>query len=285
MSNVPTTKQSEVPKVRITNFDFSEIETNENYFANNPFATQFLNSLHIVFPPGEQFFIRAVKEFSKDLNDPELKERIKGFIGQEVTHGRQHEKVWQLLREQGLPVDAFLYLYEKSAYDGLEPFFTSIFGKELALATTAALEHYTATLAEEAFVPEIAEMFPEGMRHLLQWHASEEIEHKSVAFDLLEKVDDSYALRIGGFIIGTAVLLLYGAMGTAMFLASKRSWMTDLKTPSNFFDMLKICGGLVTTFVPKMLQYFKPGFHPNDIENEHLAEEFFKIYEKSILAA
>jgi uncharacterized protein len=50
-----------------------------------------MNSLHSVFPAGERYFIRSVKWFDKKIQDPDLKERVKAFIGQEVQHGMQHE--------------------------------------------------------------------------------------------------------------------------------------------------------------------------------------------------
>ena len=46
------------------------------------------------------------------------------------------------------------------------------------------------------------------MREMLAWHAAEEIEHKAVAFDVLQAVAPSYALRMAGlfFAFSTAVM-------------------------------------------------------------------------------
>ena len=51
---------------------------------------------------------------------------------------------------------------------------------------TAALEHFTATLAEMILSdPEARDMFgDETVKNLFLWHALEEAEHKAVAFDV-----------------------------------------------------------------------------------------------------
>ena len=54
------------------------------------------------------------------------------------------------------------------------------------LAYTAALEHYTATLAGMLLGDPSCreEIGHDGVRYLLMWHALEEAEHKAVAFDV-----------------------------------------------------------------------------------------------------
>ena len=57
---------------------------------------------------------------------------------------------------------------------------------KLRLAYTAALEHYTATLAETLLrKPEAQALLGDTeVRSILLWHALEESEHKAVAFDV-----------------------------------------------------------------------------------------------------
>ena len=66
------------------------------------------------------------------------------------------------------------------------------------LAFTAALEHYTATLAETLLSDEDAraEIGDDGVRSLLLWHALEESEHKAVAFDVYRAVGGTERMRI-----------------------------------------------------------------------------------------
>ena len=55
------------------------------------------------------------------------------------------------------------------------------------LAATAAAEHFTAIMAEARSSTGILASAPSGDAGALVWHASEEIEHKAVAFDVLQK--------------------------------------------------------------------------------------------------
>ncbi len=99
--------------------------------------------LSAVFPDGEDFFVRSVRHYRKDITDPVLKEQVKGFIGQEAIHGREHRDLNDRLDELGYPTKRI----ERLTKWGLE--LRSKYAPAKAnLAATAALEHFTATLAE-----------------------------------------------------------------------------------------------------------------------------------------
>ena len=60
--------------------------------SNSMHLSHFLNSLSIFFPVGERFFIDSVRNYRDAITDPELKQAVKAFIGQEAMHGREHEQ-------------------------------------------------------------------------------------------------------------------------------------------------------------------------------------------------
>src|SRR5207302_9783829 len=66
------------------------------------------------------------------------------------------------------------------------------------LAVTAALEHYTATLAETLLTDPDgrAGIGHDGVRYLLMWHALEESEHKAVAFDVYKRMGGTERMRV-----------------------------------------------------------------------------------------
>ena len=100
-------------------------------------------ALSSVFPDGEDFFVRSVRHYRDQITDPELKRQVAGFIGQEAMHGREHRALNDRLDELGYPTKTFERLTKRglALRERVAPPMSN-------LAATAALEHFTATLAE-----------------------------------------------------------------------------------------------------------------------------------------
>ena len=262
-------------RVRHPYFDFKDIraEKSTHYFGGNFIATHVLNALHVIVPLGERFFIRSVKPFISQTKDPVLKEKLKSFIGQESVHEQKHLEFWNVLKEQGYRVERFSELYQKISFELIEPFLNALFGNKIALATTVALEHYTAVLAAEALDPESKTLsyLTEDMRQMLQWHAIEEIEHKSVAFNLLKEVSDSYLLRAGGFVIGTFFLNAYTILGALIFMQDDKE-ISFKKIISDIPQSLKMGNSVSRRVLTELFEFLKPDFHPDKNDNYYLAE-------------
>ena len=170
----------------------------------------------------------------------------------------------------------FHKLYTNMAY-GRDEAKWSIDRKKLALSTTVALEHYTAIMAEVALEKEskLLEGIPEEMTRMLQWHAAEEIEHKSVAFDVLKEVDDSYLLRIKGMILASLDLTFYVGMGQIIFMSQDKTIKLE-ELPSHLFRFIKKTTPIFKGILANVADYFRPDFHPNDNDNLFMAEQIFQ---------
>ena len=265
-------------KIRHVDFGLGK-EIPNNWFKGNFLITHFVNSFHLIFPDGEKYFIRSVKAQEEFIHDLELKKRVKAFIAQEVIHGSEHKVFWETLKRQGYDIDSFLNFYNTTAHDYLEPSLEKIFGVKHALAVTVALEHFTASLAEYAF-NELNELegVSEDMRQMLLWHASEEIEHKAVAFDVLKTVDDSYWLRMRGLIHATITLSLYSIIGFVLFMLQEIKKGTVI-SPYEFWEFFTHFISLARAMGKEIVNYMNPNFHPDQVANEHLAKYFFDKYQ------
>ena len=195
------------------------------WLAGSPLASHTVNALSLLFPEGERFFIRSVKHYQDALDaDPALRARVRGFIGQEGRHGHEHDRFNRMLARQGFALDAFFDFYTRTGWDLIEPRVPP----HLRLATTVALEHLTATLAELALdTPILDDAHPE-VRRLLFWHACEEIEHKSVAFDVLQRVDPRYTTRVAGIVVGAAALFAFWSWMAGELMKQEAARGTDV---------------------------------------------------------
>ncbi|HSQ66363.1 MAG TPA: metal-dependent hydrolase [Polyangiaceae bacterium] len=260
-----------VPRVRSPNVGLGGIP--RHWFGGNVVATHVANGVNLLFPAGERFFIRSVRHYLDRIEDPELRARIKGFFGQEGRHSKEHDDFNEILEGQGYEVQRFLALYERIAYGFIE----RVAPPRLRLSTTAACEHFTAILAENALRMRFLDIADPAMRSLLLWHAAEEIEHRSVAYDVLQLVDPSYAMRVAGLAMAAACLGGFWAAGTLHLLAqerklgSKASLHADWKSMREYRSSL---GERRFVFLEGIKQYLQPGFHPSQNDVDRLASEY-----------
>lgn len=252
---------------RSPKFDYSEVP--RYWMGDNPIGTHMANGVNLLFPLGERFFIRSVNHYADTLDDPELREQVKGFFAQEARHGAAHQDHSDVLRAQGYEIDRFLALYDRVAWKVVEP----AFPPAMRLAVTAALEHYTAIMAEGALAFGTLDVAHPQMQALLKWHAAEEIEHKSVAFDVLQTVNPSYALRMGGMAIATVGLVAFWSAATLMLLRqdARAGRRVSDEQRAQFKEFQKERPVLREVFVNGLKQYFRRGFHPSQNDNLDLA--------------
>jgi len=227
-------------------------------------------SLSAVFPDGEDFFVKSVRHFRDQITDPTLKRQVAGFIGQEAMHGREHRAFNDRLAELGYPTKQVERFTEK----GLALRWRLLSAKS-NLATTAALEHFTATLAELLLTSEEtrASFGHEEVKNLFVWHALEESEHKAVAFDVYKAVGGTERMRrvtmnviTAGFLAG---MVLQVGISLAFDRATykrgnlRKSWKKFRRAPvmqREVWDQLR--------------EYNRPDFHPDNRDTTALVEQW-----------
>ena len=272
--------QTEAPtprtiRVRKMDFPFKESEVPRWWFHDSPVITHLANGLNLLFPPGERFFIRSVKHYLDEIEDEDLRARVKAFFGQEGRHGHEHERANRIMEAHGYDLSRFLDLYERVAFGMIEKRVPPV----LRLSTTVALEHFTASLATTALTNEFIEGAHPVMRDLLRWHAAEEIEHKSVAFDVLKTVDPRYSVRIAGLIIGASQLFTWWAIATTMLMSQEDLSPEDKKRYRAQAQRKRLqtqANDKIALFKSAVLSYLRPDFHPDDVDDYHLAREYLE---------
>jgi predicted metal-dependent hydrolase len=149
---------------------------------NSVHLSHFMNTMSIVFPVGERFFIQSVRNYRDQVTDPELQKAVTGFIGQEAMHGREHEDYNQALFARAPSAKKF-----EDHIARLLGWAQKKLPESAQLSATIALEHFTAIMADALLKnPEMLGDADPRFAALWRWHALEETEHKSVAFDVWE---------------------------------------------------------------------------------------------------
>lgn len=246
--------------------------TTEWLVPDDPIFSHLMATLSAVFPRGEEFFVASVRRHRDAVaDDPVLKAQVKGFTGQEAMHGRAH-------RELNAQLAALGYRTERAdrvigrLVDGI---FASR-PRSLAIAATAAAEHYTGLLAEAVLSHDPTRRILFGdpsIEPLICWHALEELEHKNVAFDVMLAAGGGYPIRAAGFVVTSGVLAGYVAVEWGRSVWGDRRRITPAHH-RRFRSNLVRQKLLSPWFLRNALRYLRPGFHPDDTNTDQLVEDW-----------
>lgn len=244
-----------------------------HWFGGSPLATHLANGINLLFPHGERFFVRSVRRYLDRVGDLE-REDVRGFFAQESRHAVEHERFFAILEAQGYEIAPFLRWYERTSLR-----IERLFSPEIHLATTAACEHFTATLAHAALAEGLLDSAHPSVKALLFWHAAEEIEHKAVAYDVLQKVAPSYRVRVAGFVIASACLGGFWLVATQRLLAQEGFGWRALRAELAALGSRPV---VRRALARSLRQYLARDFHPWQHDNRELAARHLATIEATV---
>ncbi|MFI6044183.1 metal-dependent hydrolase [Nocardia sp. NPDC051321] len=267
MTNSPANAKQPI-RVRRIRFTYPTGSLRRHYVDGDLVMSHAMAYLSSTFPEGEDFFVRSVRRFADQLTEPELRSRVGGFIGQEVTHGREHRELNERLQQMGYPTwlgDRTTWLFLSLCERVLSPL--------SCLGITAALEHFTAVAAETLLSDERAQALlgSTEVRSMLLWHAIEESEHKSVAFDVYRAAGGTERRRIAAMLFTMAFFVTGVTTHTVASLVQDRATYNP-GTLARSLAALWHSPFLTSSVFARFREYVKPGFHPDDTDNTALLE-------------
>ncbi|MDM1491982.1 metal-dependent hydrolase [Acinetobacter indicus] len=269
--------------VRRMAFEFDQVP--EYWMRDSAGLTHFMTALSALFPAGEKFFIdsvRAVRYHPAIKDNQELQKEISAFIGQEAMHTQEHVGFNASAQKYGHDVER-LDRYTDKVIQGARKVFAGVgkpFGitqEMVDLTATTALEHFTATIATQllrnSHIQEL--MSNDTMKTMWLWHAIEENEHKAVAYDVFEGVfgqgTKAYLLRTSSLV--AAMLTLFVVQNYFLFRLLKEDKQLNLEAFKAIYTYAySPSKGIITGMGREMLAYFRPGFHPNDLDTFSLLD-------------
>lgn len=254
-----------------------------HWLGGDPVGTAVFNALSITFPDGERMFIDAVRHY-RDRLSGKLLEDVKGFIAQEAIHSREHHMLNELLDRTRYPVAEI----EEEVRGRIA--FSRSRGPMRMLIATISLEHFTAMMAEmHALHQDVLDTAPPEIERLWRWHALEETEHKAVAYDVYMEVTKHWspfqrwlrrcvAMAIIGFLFPSNI----ARFATKLLVAEGYEPRAARKAVK---DYLWRKPGLFSRGWRSFFAYFRPGFHPWDIDTRDLTDKWKADFEATPIAA
>jgi len=125
--------------------------------------------------------------------------------------------------------------------------------------------------------PEVQQKFSAEARQLWLWHALEENEHKTVAYDVYEKMVGSYGLRVATMGLTTVIFFAVTFAFHARMLAADGQLFKFRQNWNAFKYCWNGKKGVFSRLLPQYLDFFRPSFHPNDHDTNALLAQWKDI--------
>lgn len=265
--------EKHVPIPRRPKFNFTE-ELRRRWCYETIFYTMLLNAYTIMFPAVERYTVTTLRSVLDDITDPELKARTTAMIAQEAIHAKQHEESLQVLQKTCIEhslVERFNRFVMSSLAPMARPF--GLYGKHMLVAGVAGGEHWTTIVSRESIKSRAFEYSDGPMSDLFLWHATEEIEHKSVAYDVLQHLRPGYITRVLGFAISTFIFFFLNFV-TLIFLTGQMR-VQEFLHPRFYVEILLFLvwwPGAIWKTLWAMIEYCLPGFHPDKHNDDEVLQ-------------
>lgn len=270
MSRNPNTTAGTMPKPRRVTFEFPD-DLRVAWNPTNPEFSYSANSISLLMPYAEPYFVRSVREAIPQL-DGRLAERATAFVRQEAHHHHQHRKLNDLLVAQ-TPGLARLERWMDRTYGWLGRTRSLSFN----LAFAAASETIAFTLARWS-ARHLGTFFggadPVAATVYL-WHLAEEVEHKSVAFDVWLAVDGRRFRYLAGMIATCSILLFFVPLSILTMLHGDRR----LFRPSTHLHMAALTLSFLFQCLPDLAASTLPHHHPDKFTDPPWMTTWLQTYD------
>ena len=249
----------------------------------DPVATAWYNSVSASLPRGEAFFIDTMKYF-RDHVPPKLERELRAFTRQEINHTREHVAFNRLTEDHG---------YDITSIDqgiGVMLALTAGRPREFNLAITIALEHFAAVISHQLLSdPRYLADAEDGPAELWRWHATEEIEHKGITYDVWLHATRDWS-RWKRYRVKTLMALMI----TRKYFGNRISDALDMMAQDGItgwrgkwalYSFLWWKPGMMRRMFFDWAAILMPGFHPWKLDNRALIAKYESPYADALMPA
>jgi uncharacterized protein len=258
MRSAPRTERPTGTVVRRRDLAFAfDDDTDPVWNRSAPEFVAAANGVSLMMPYIEPYFVGSVRAVVGRL-DPALAATAMAFADQELAHQRQHRGFNRVLVAR-FPRLAGVEDRMRRTYRWLGRTRSERFN----LAFAASSETIAYSLARWTS-DHLAEFMRGGDRlatDLFLWHLAEEVEHKSVAFDVWEAIDGSRWRYARAGLLSLVLLAWFNLTASLSMLRTEKR----LRSPMTWARLVRLALSFAFEVLPTLFLSALPGHHPSQL--------------------
>ena len=231
----------------------------------------------LLLPHLEPYLIRSMKAAEKHVTDPVVADGLDKFVRQEAQHYQMHKKFNQTVRLAGFPE---LEAFEKELSDDYHRF-TSTKSLKFNLAYAEGFEALTMNAVKHMMEPNgFGNDLPSFMQ-MVEWHFVEELEHRTIAFDVYDHVFGDYLYRLFVGIWAQWHFTRWIRRVTAYMLKVRPQPKPEKDAMHREEKLAAVQPARIGSLMPGLLRIYLPNYTPHDVEIspgiQALADKYTKM--------
>jgi predicted metal-dependent hydrolase len=238
-----------------------------------PEFSQIVNSASLAMPFLEPYLIATMQKARPEITDAALAADVDGYIGQESSHFRQHQQFNRRLAALGYRCIPALEARLKDDYQR----FAEQRSFRFNLAYAEGFEAMALTIGH-MLVEERKALFggaDPAVSSLVLWHFVEEIEHKTVTYDVLAALGGNYLWRVWGLLFATVHVMARTRQGYKALLVEDGLWYR----PSSRLAVYAVLLRIFRRLLPRLLRVLRPGYDPREVPDPEWATRWRQLHD------
>lgn len=249
--------------VRRMAFEFTP-DMDRVFVKNDPEMSFMFLGAWMMLPYLEPYLIRTMRQALPHISDPKLVDELKRFCAQEGEHFKQHAKANDIIRALNPAYEALRDL--EAELDAEYKTFSKEKPLKFNLAYAEGFESMTSAMSRAQLEVGLYDRTESPLAQLGKWHVMEELEHRSVAFDVYEHVVGSWFYRMRMSLWSQRHYMGWVKRFAAVMMVGEEELFARYQTPEIVADRKAFNRDYLRRGLPRVLATYMPWYDPAKID-------------------
>lgn len=249
--------------VRRMAFEFAP-DMERVFIKNDPAMSFMFLGAWIMLPYLEPYLIRTMRQALPHIRDPKLVDDLKRFCAQEGEHFKQHAKANDIIRGLNPAYEALREL--EAELDAEYKMFSKDKPLKFNLAYAEGFESMTSAMSRAQLEVGLYDRTDSPLAQLGKWHIMEELEHRSVAFDVYEHVVGSWFYRMRMSLWSQRHYMGWVKRFAAVMMKGEEELFARYQTPEIVAERKAFNRDYLRRGLPRVLATYMPWYDPAKID-------------------